>query len=81
MAILRIPAVLVETGHRSHASIYSAVRAGTFTKPIPISLRSVGWPDNEVKAINQARIAGRSQDQLRELVARLHSKRAELVTE
>lgn len=80
MAILRLPAVLTETGHRSHASIYSAVRAGTFTKPIPIGERSVGWPDNEVRAINEARIAGRTQEQIRELVTRLHSRRAELAT-
>lgn len=60
MSILRMPAVKAETGHRSHASIYNAIRAGLFTKPVPIGERSVGWPDGEVKAINAARIAGKS---------------------
>ena len=79
MSILRMPAVKAETGHRSHASIYNAIRAGTFTKPVPIGERSVGWPDYEVKAINAARIAGQSEDAIKALVNRLHAKRIELV--
>ena len=79
MSILRMPAVKAETGHRSHASIYTAIKAGTFTKPVPIGERSVGWPDYEVKAINAARIAGQSEDAIKELVNRLHAKRIELV--
>ena len=77
MAILRLPAVKAEMGHRSHASIYNAIRAGLFTNPVPIGQRAVGWPDNEVQAINAARIAGASDEQIRELVKQLHAKRAE----
>ncbi|MBE2263412.1 MAG: AlpA family phage regulatory protein [Burkholderiaceae bacterium] len=80
MKILRMQAVKAETGHRSHASIYNAVRAGTFTKPVQIGLRAVGWPADEVSAINLARVAGMSEDQLRQLVIHLHAKRAELAT-
>jgi len=80
MTILRMPAVKVETGHRSHASIYNAIKAGTFTKPVQIGLRSVGWPSDEVNAINAARIAGKSESEIRELVSRLHAKRAALAT-
>ena len=79
MSILRMPAVKAETGHRSHASIYTAIKAGLFTTGIAISQRSVGWPDYEVSAINKARIAGQSDDQIRELVQRLHAKRTALV--
>jgi prophage regulatory protein len=79
MSILRMPAVKAETGHRSHASIYTAIKAGLFTKAVPIGERSVGWPDYEVKAINQARIAGQTDAQIKELVDRLHAKRIELV--
>ena len=57
MSILRMPAVKAETGHRSHASIYTAIKSGLFTQPVPIGQRSVGWPDDEVKAINAARMA------------------------
>lgn len=79
MAILRMPAVKAETGHKSHASIYAAIKAGLFTTGVAIGQRSVGWPDYEVKAINAARIAGKSEDEIRELVNRLHAKRSELV--
>jgi prophage regulatory protein len=75
-----MPAIKAETGHRSHASIYNAVRAGLFTKPVPIGQRAVGWPDYEVKAINTARIAGKSEAEIRELVNILHAKRAEIAT-
>ncbi len=77
MSILRMPAVKAETGHRSHASIYNAVREGLFTKPVAIGERSVGWPSREVEAINAARIAGRTKTELAELVNRLHAQRLE----
>jgi prophage regulatory protein len=75
MSILRMPMVKAETGHRSHASIYNAIKAGTFTKPVQIGQRSVGWPSDEVQAINAARIAGKSDSDIRELVNKLHLKR------
>lgn len=80
MSILRMPAVKAETGHRSHASIYTAIKAGLFTQPVQIGQRSVGWPDDEVKAINAARIAGQTNDAIKALVNRLHAKRTELAT-
>lgn len=80
MAILRMSAVKAETGHRSHASVYNAIRVGLFTKPVSIGERAVGWPDSEVQAINAARIAGKSETEIRELVSRLHAKRADLAT-
>lgn len=80
MSILRMPAVKAETGHRSHASIYNSIKAGLFTTPVQIGQRSVGWPSQEVAAINAARIAGKSETEIKELVNRLHAKRTELVT-
>ena len=77
MSILRMPMVKAETGHRSHASIYNAIKAGTFTKPVQIGQRSVGWPSDEVQAINAARIAGKSDVDIRELVNILHLRRLE----
>ena len=78
MSILRMPAVKAETGHRSHATIYNAIRAGLFTKPVQIGERAVGWPSFEVQAINAARIAGKTDPEIRELVARLHAQRVDL---
>lgn len=80
VSILRMDAVKAATGHRSHASIYNAIKAGLFTTGVSIGQRSRGWPDSEVTAINQARIAGKSDAEIRELVKRLHAKRLELAT-
>ena len=78
MSILRMPEVKAETGHRSHASIYGAINDGLFTKPVRIGARSVGWPSNEVQAINTARIAGKSNAEIRVLVDMLHAGRMQL---
>ena len=75
MSILRMSAVKAETGHASHASVYTAIHEGLFTVPVPIGQRAGGWPDTEVRAINAARIAGKSDAQIRELVAKLHNAR------
>lgn len=80
MSILRMQEVKAETGHRSHASIYTAIKEGLFTKPVAIGQRAVGWPSSEVKAINAARIAGQGEDEIKELVERLHAKRTEMVS-
>ncbi|MCJ0764169.1 helix-turn-helix transcriptional regulator [Variovorax terrae] len=79
MSILRMSAVQAETGYRSRTSIYNAVAAGTFTKPVHIGPRSVGWPSSEVRSINAARIAGKSNEELRILVTALHEKRTQEV--
>jgi prophage regulatory protein len=80
MPILRLQSVKTEMGHRSDASIYNAIREGLFTHGVAIGQRARGWPDYEVRAINEARIAGHSDAQIRELVKRLHAKRLELPT-
>ena len=79
MAIWRMQSVKAETGHKSHASIYTAIRHGLFTTGVAIGQRSVGWPSDEVLALNNARIAGQTDEQIKELVIRLHAKRIELV--
>jgi len=80
MFILRLPEVKRVHGHRSDASVYNAIRAGMFTTGVPIGQRAKGWPDYEVQAIAAARVAGKSDDQIRELVKALHAKRTELAT-
>lgn len=79
MDILRLPVVKLRRGHRSDASIYNEIHAGLFTTGVAIGQRAKGWPDYEVDAINAARVAGKSDDEIRELVKRLHAKRTDLV--
>jgi len=75
MRILRLPEVKALTGHRSHVSIYNAIHAGLFTKQVQIGQRSVGWPAHEVEMINRARVAGKSDAEIRILVNELHVRR------
>ena len=81
MEIWRIQVVKAATGYRSTATIYNNIKAGIWTKPVRIGERSVGWPSDEVIAVNKARVAGATDEQLRELINRLHEKRQGLLKE
>ena len=78
MVILRLPEVKRRRGFKADASIYNEVRYGLCTTGVAISERSKGWPDYEIDAINAARVAGKSNDEIRDLVKVLHAKRTEL---
>lgn len=72
--ILRLPAVLRERA-RSRSAHYLDIQQGLFTSPVQIGLRAVGWPEMEVATLNAARIAGKSEAEIRELVAKLQAAR------
>lgn len=76
MAILRKLETRAELGYRSNTSIDNAVKTGLITRPVPIGARAVGWPDDEIRAINAARIAGKTDDEIRVLVEYLQGQRA-----
>lgn len=78
MAIWRIETCKAEAGYRSNASIYNLIRDGLWTKPVAIGQRSVGWPDYEVTALCQARVAGFTEIDLRRLVCKMHVKREQI---
>lgn len=78
MIILRLPDVKRVLGHRADASVYNAIRDGLFTTGVAIGQRAKGWPDYEAQAIASARVAGKSEAQIRELVERLHAQRVEV---
>jgi prophage regulatory protein len=79
MLILRLPEVKRVLGHRSDASVYNAIKDGTFTSGVAIGQRAKGWPDYEAQAIAAARVAGKSDSEIRELVKVLHAKRTLLI--
>jgi prophage regulatory protein len=72
--ILRLPSVKSESG-LSRSTIYLRIDQGLWTKPVSLGARAVGWPSGEVAAINAARIAGKSDDEVRALVVRLEAAR------
>jgi prophage regulatory protein len=72
--ILRLPAVKSQSG-LSRSTVYLRIAQRLWTKPISLGGRAVGWPDSEVAAINAARIAGKSEDEIRALVVKLEAAR------
>jgi prophage regulatory protein len=72
--ILRLPIVLRERG-RSRSSHYNDIQQKLYTPPVQIGPRAIGWPANEVSALNAARIAGKTEAEIRELVANLEAAR------
>lgn len=72
--ILRYWTVLEISGE-ARSTLYNKIAAGLWTRPVRIGSRAVGWPDHEVEAIITARIAGKSDTEIRELVRQLESER------
>ncbi|MET0008719.1 MAG: AlpA family phage regulatory protein [Candidatus Thiodiazotropha sp. 6PLUC9] len=73
-SILRLPTVLRKRG-RSRSAHYLDIQEGLFTHPVSIGSRAVGWPAHEVDAINAARIAGKTDSEIRTLVHKLEVAR------
>ncbi len=72
--ILRLPGVKAATG-LSRSTLYLRVAHGLFTHPVSLGGRAVGWPAQEIAALNAARIAGKPDAEIRELVAKLEAAR------
>ena len=72
--ILRLPAVKSESG-LSRSTIYLRISERLWTKPVSLGPRAVGWPSDEVEALIAARIAGKTDDEIRVLVANLEAAR------
>jgi prophage regulatory protein len=72
--IQRLPAVQHKSG-LSRSTIYLRISQGLWTKPVSLGGRAIGWPDDETDTLIAARIAGKTNDEIRELVKALHAAR------
>ena len=72
--LLRLPEVLRRRG-RSRSAHYLDIEAGLFPHPVPIGRGSIAWPDYEVSAVNSARVAGKTEEEIRALVTALEAAR------
>jgi prophage regulatory protein len=72
--ILRLPQVLAQCG-LARSTLYGRIAERLWTAPVNLGPRSVGWPESEIDAINSARIAGKSDDEIRALVGKLEQQR------
>lgn len=74
LSILRQKQVEAQIG-LPRSTMYLRIQEGTFTKPVKLGARAVGWPSNEVAAINSARIAGMTDEEIRILVKNMEAAR------
>jgi prophage regulatory protein len=72
--ILRLPAVKVITG-LCRSTIYLRIAQGVFPRPVSLGGRAVGWPSGEIAALNAARIAGRTNSEIRDMLVILQAAR------
>ena len=61
---------------KSRSSIYAEGVDGLFPKSFKLSKRSSGWIETETEAVIKARIAGKSEEEIKALVAQLEADRA-----
>lgn len=74
--LLRKPEVLISQAIKK-STLHNRIKEGLFVPPVSIGVRAVAWPQNEVESITSALIAGKTPDQIRELVKDLMKKRTE----
>jgi len=63
---------------KGRTALYEDQAAGLLPKFVKLGLRRVALPEREVDAILSARIAGRSEAELKALVKRLEAERQKL---
>lgn len=74
--LLRMPVAFSRTGD-SRSGGYAKIADGLYPRPVKIGIRSVAVPEHEIDALIRARTAGKSSEEVRNLVAELHAKRKE----
>ncbi|MCJ1959892.1 helix-turn-helix transcriptional regulator [Novosphingobium mangrovi (ex Hu et al. 2023)] len=72
--LLRMPDVMAATA-LARPTLYRDIKRGTFPKPVKLG-RASAWPCDAVQAVIAARIAGKTDDEIRALVAELERNRA-----
>ena len=73
--LFKLPQVSAMTG-RSRSMIYADIKSRTFPSPVRLGARSVAWVNHEVSTWIQAKIAGKTDDELKMLVASLVAARS-----
>jgi prophage regulatory protein len=63
---------------RGRTSHWNDVRSGLFTRGVKMGARDLSWPEYEVDVLIKARVAGKSDEEIRALVAKLEAERAKI---
>lgn len=72
--IMRIKEIKARVG-LPNSTIYDHIKRQLFPKPIKLGERISGWLESEVTAIMAARIAGKSEAEIKALVLSLENQR------
>ncbi|MBB6424628.1 AlpA family transcriptional regulator [Sphingopyxis sp. JAI128] len=72
--LLRMPDVIATTA-LARQTLYRDMRRGLFPRPVKLG-RASAWPSDAVDAVIAARVAGKTDDEIRALVADLQRQRA-----
>lgn len=76
--ILRLRQVQAACGY-SRSTLYLRMAQRLWPRPVGLGARAVGWPAGEVAEMNAARIASRTDAEIKALVLRLEAARAAAV--
>lgn len=74
LTLVREPGVLSMSG-LARSTLRRHIQQGLFPQPIKIGERCAAWPAHEIDAIIAARIAGKSEADIKALVASLEAQR------
>lgn len=77
LKLLKLHGVLTLTA-TSRSTHYQYIKQGLMVPPISQGAQAVAYPEHEIQSIIAARIAGKSQDEIRTIVAGLIKQRKEV---
>lgn len=77
LALRRSPEARAIFGNLSTSTWHEWVAKGLMVTPVSIGARSVAYPDHELQAIAAARIAGKSDVEIKQIVRDLIAARAQ----
>jgi len=60
------------------STLYAYISQGIFPSQIKLGERCAAWIESEILAVNQARIAGKSPQEIKELVRQLIAQRQQV---
>jgi prophage regulatory protein len=67
--------VVESTLGKKRSALYEDISCGLMTPAVPIGRRAVAWPRHETQAVAEARLAGKSEQEIRDLVKSLVAAR------
>lgn len=73
--LYRLPVIESSYG-KKRSTIYREIKSGLFPRPVDIGGGLSAWPASEIQAVIDARIAGKSESEIKQLVEKLHADRA-----